>query len=297
MSKATLFWRTAFLIEDLLVLSKDRFCWLSFKACWVNLVKGFRVCWDILLGRRRGQSSQMMVPARIRTGPPGLEERKVGCFRTSTWLCTPCVLARGGSAVGREEMDWGHDVAAQDPHLFPSSKGACSVPGIMHFSRSALEQDHEIPAQREQFPLTQAGEVTHPSWWDILLQIPVDATLPTCDGLSVLGHNTLIGTEQDNGSLPPLPHLYGVGCLGQGPQSGIGGNRPYWLIIQAYRSPGQGFSDPAKVVLPGTNLICCFNIHFPFLSTLLLAGDKREGTSILGPVLLPSLAVGPPIIV
>ena len=33
MSKAVLFWRTAFLIRDISVFSKDRLYQLSFKAC------------------------------------------------------------------------------------------------------------------------------------------------------------------------------------------------------------------------------------------------------------------------
>lgn len=37
----------------------------------------------------------------------------------------------------------------------------------MHFNKSALQQDHEIPAEIEQFPLTQGCEATPPSWWDI----------------------------------------------------------------------------------------------------------------------------------
>lgn len=62
-----------------------------------------------------------------------------------------------------EEMDGGQDVPAQDPHLFPSPNGIHSVPG-MHFDKSALQQDHEIPAEIEQFPLTQGCEATPPSW-------------------------------------------------------------------------------------------------------------------------------------
>lgn len=33
-SKAIQFWKTAFLIRDISVFSKDRFCQLSFKVCW-----------------------------------------------------------------------------------------------------------------------------------------------------------------------------------------------------------------------------------------------------------------------
>lgn len=39
MTKTILFRRTVFLIKDILVFSKDRLCWLSFKSCWVNLVR------------------------------------------------------------------------------------------------------------------------------------------------------------------------------------------------------------------------------------------------------------------
>lgn len=170
----------------------------------------------------------MIVPVRIRTCPPGLEEREVVSFRTSTWLCTPYMLAGGDGTVKSEEMDWGHHVAAQHPHLFSSSSGAYSVPGIMHFSRSALEQDREIPGEREQVSLTQACEVTHPTWWDISLQIPVDDTLPTCDGAwCSQRRNTLMCKEQGNGYLPRFPYPYSTGCLGKGPQSGLWGNRPY----------------------------------------------------------------------
>ena len=40
-SKAILSWRTTFLIIDISVLSKEMFSWLSFKACWMNLVRAF----------------------------------------------------------------------------------------------------------------------------------------------------------------------------------------------------------------------------------------------------------------
>lgn len=39
-SKAILFQRTSFLTRDISEFSKDRHCWLSLKACWVNLVMG-----------------------------------------------------------------------------------------------------------------------------------------------------------------------------------------------------------------------------------------------------------------
>lgn len=42
MAKAILFWKTAFL-RHILVFSRERLCWLSFKAHWVNLGRTLRV--------------------------------------------------------------------------------------------------------------------------------------------------------------------------------------------------------------------------------------------------------------
>lgn len=43
MFKAILFWRTAFIIRDISVSSKDRLYWLPFKACWMNLVRALPI--------------------------------------------------------------------------------------------------------------------------------------------------------------------------------------------------------------------------------------------------------------
>ena len=57
-----------------------------------------------------------LVEDRSRT--PGLEKREMGSFRNLTWLCKPYMLARGGCAVRREEMDQGKDMADQTYFLF-----------------------------------------------------------------------------------------------------------------------------------------------------------------------------------
>ena len=57
MSKAIIFWRTDFLIIDISVFSKDRLCWLSFKACWVNLV---RVSLCVLMSSRPIEGTKMV---------------------------------------------------------------------------------------------------------------------------------------------------------------------------------------------------------------------------------------------
>ena len=44
-----------------------------------------------------------------------------GSFRNLTWLRTPFILARGGSAARCEEMDWGRDRPDQDPTFSPQS--------------------------------------------------------------------------------------------------------------------------------------------------------------------------------
>ena len=37
--KAIWFWRTALILRDISGFSPDSFCWLSSKACWVNLIR------------------------------------------------------------------------------------------------------------------------------------------------------------------------------------------------------------------------------------------------------------------
>lgn len=54
-------------------------------------------------------SSQKIMPVGNRTCPPGLEEREVSSLRNLTWFYIPSMLARGGSAVRLEEMDWWQD--------------------------------------------------------------------------------------------------------------------------------------------------------------------------------------------
>ena len=52
----------------------------------------------------------MIVSARDRMCPLGLEKREIGSFRKLTWLYIQYMLSRGGSPVRCEEMDWGQDV-------------------------------------------------------------------------------------------------------------------------------------------------------------------------------------------
>ena len=47
----------------------------------------------------------------------------------------------GGSTVGFEEIDWGWDMPYKNSHLSPLLSGTCSIPGIVHFKRSSLQQD------------------------------------------------------------------------------------------------------------------------------------------------------------
>ena len=70
-------WRTAFIIRDLSVFTKDRPCWLSLKACWVKLVRA-SMCAIMSSRPTEGTNGgQMIVPVENRTCPPGLQEREL----------------------------------------------------------------------------------------------------------------------------------------------------------------------------------------------------------------------------
>lgn len=90
-------------------------CWLSFKACWVNLVSAPKY---IIMspGQWREQRLWLKVSMENTTWLPSLQERQVASFGNLTWLSILNTLARGGSIVRHEEMDWEQD---QDPTFFP----------------------------------------------------------------------------------------------------------------------------------------------------------------------------------
>lgn len=56
----------------------------------------------------------------------------------------------------------------QDSHLVPSFSDMWSIPGIVCFQRSSLQQDNGVLVETGYFSLTQESEVTHPSQRDIL---------------------------------------------------------------------------------------------------------------------------------
>ena len=60
-----------------------------------------------------------------------------------TWLCTPCILARGSNTVRLEEVDGDAIRQTRTPNSM------CSVLGIVHFNRSGLHQDNGVPAESE----------------------------------------------------------------------------------------------------------------------------------------------------
>ena len=92
-------------------------------------------------------SGQMIVPVENRMCPSGLEEREVGSFRNLTWLCILHMLVREGSMIKHEEMVWEWDMPNQDPIYSPSFNGARSMPGIVYFERSSLQQNNVIPVE------------------------------------------------------------------------------------------------------------------------------------------------------
>ena len=136
------------------------------------------------------------------------------------------------------EMDWGPGYARLGSPPSPSSNGTCSTPATVCFNRPSLQQDNAIPPETESLPLTPGGggQVTHPSWWYIPLQIPVGNFFPRRDGAwGSEQQSRLIHSEsRGHGCFLSFPHLYSVGCIGRCPQSGVCGNRLYWLIIQIH---------------------------------------------------------------
>lgn len=98
----------------------------------------------------------------------------------------PYVLAGEGSAVRHMEMNCGWDMLGQDSHLLPSFSGVYSIPSIVHFLRSGSQW------RCEQFLLTQGCRVTHPSWYNVLLQIPVDNAFPRCDVAWCSQHHSML---------------------------------------------------------------------------------------------------------
>ena len=92
-----------------------------------------------------------------------------------------------------------------------------------------------------------------------------------------------------NDCFPWLPYLYHIRLLSRDLQFGTWGNRPYCLIIYMYWGLNGTLVHPCKVVLPVSNLICYFNIPFPFLPNQVLAGYKKDGTFIQCHAILPNL--------
>lgn len=50
----------AFIIRDILIFNKGRLFWLSFKACWVNLV-GASLCHNVLEANGRNKKGSQMI--------------------------------------------------------------------------------------------------------------------------------------------------------------------------------------------------------------------------------------------
>lgn len=93
-------------IRDILVFSKGRVCWLSFKTCWMNLVRA-SMCAIMSSKPMEGTNNggrQIIIPVGNKICSSGLEEREVGNFRNLTWLCIQNILLVGGSTVRNVEM-------------------------------------------------------------------------------------------------------------------------------------------------------------------------------------------------
>lgn len=112
--------------------------------------KDFYMCYNVLQTNGGNKNdSQMVVLVENRMCPPSLEERAVGSFRTQICLCIPHMLAGKSSTIRLQEMDWGWVITDQAPHLLSSFNSADSIPSIMYFHMSSLQQDNRISVGTE----------------------------------------------------------------------------------------------------------------------------------------------------
>lgn len=79
-SKAILFWRTALPTRAIAIFSKDKVCWLSFNACWVNLVRT-SICTITSTGPMEETKTAAVVRVSENTAcPSSLEVREIGKY-------------------------------------------------------------------------------------------------------------------------------------------------------------------------------------------------------------------------
>lgn len=129
----------------------------------------------------------------------------------------------------------------------------------------AVEQD---PSRDWVVPLTQGCEVTHPSWQDVPLQIPIDNSLPVGDGLGVLCGKLHWSTVRVWKMAVSWDfHTFTVlGASSRVPSLVYGAAGPISWPVKCIKAWNIMVVHPAKVVLPVSILIYCFNIPL-FLST------------------------------
>lgn len=133
MSKSILFWRRVVLIRDISVFHKDRLL-----ANIQSLLGEFSKGYNILRPTGRIKTAARDHISGKQNVPTCLEDREVGSFQNLTWLSLPHMLARGGSTVRHERMNWVRDMPDQKLHFLPSFNGVYSMPGIMCFNGSSL---------------------------------------------------------------------------------------------------------------------------------------------------------------
>lgn len=181
-----------------------------------------------------------MVPVEKRTGPPGLQEREVGSFRTLTQLCWPYMLTGKAAVSGvRDGPEVGYVKAGpRPPPRSPLSMVHAPI-------RAQLAAGQRGPGGDA---LPQGQGATLLSWWDVPLQIPAHDARPGLEGAGCSQQPTTL-IRGVRALLPPDTSIfYGVAGLGRGPRTGTWGHSPYWLITQMYIVWDSGLVHPAKVV-------------------------------------------------
>ena len=145
-----------------------------------------------------------------------------------------------------------------------------------------MQQDISIPVENESFLLIQGCKVTHPSWWDVPLQIPLQTPFPGVMGLGVLSSIACRSTVRGKWLSPAISIPYcGYRVSKQG--------SPIWTVGQQAL-----LVDHSNVLKPGIVLQsiwprwfyllviqpAALMFHSSFLPTLLVVACRRDRTSI-----------------
>lgn len=142
------------------------------------------------------------------------------------------LLVKGSSTVQCEEM-YQMAYTRPGPHLLPSFTGTFSIPDMVCFNRSNMQQENGIPVENEQFPLNQWCKVTpHPGEmshckFQSMMPFPGVMELGVLSSITPMRIRTMAISQN-------FYIVYSIGHFGRCSQSDIQSNRAYQLMTQMY---------------------------------------------------------------